>query len=398
MENPIRQETSRWSDLPQFLEQYNALVQSEGGGVGRIFGYASIINNHSAEKPENSAGLANEKCRVNGMEVAMNVYATGEFELRGTTDAERGIHNVGLYAGMEPALSEGGYSEGLNITVAPQDAAQSFKAYMKREIGNPPGDVTLDDMITQDDTGHILLTEKGAEHIASLQGTPKDDFGLYKLQVVNSQREDGKAVPALSVSTNENSPFAAIGLTNKEAAIRILDGMGYEREVDGRVLGGSALDYFKNTMASYEEYGVEQPRIRAIAAEVVAMAEGYKQFEQLHDSNASLEDKVNAVNAMMAQENGKGISSPMPSYFGHKNVVERGSPGAEVKDLNAGMPRTAQEKFQHIASKLDSGALDSLKAVRQTLESSQVSAPTAVSKATAAQTPAQSAPKPSMQK
>jgi hypothetical protein len=380
MQNPIRHETSRWSDLPTFIEQYNALVSKEGEGVGRIFGYASIIGNHSAEKPQASAALANEKARVEGMEVAMNVYATGEFELRGTTDMERGIHNVGLYAGMEPAINENGYSEGLNITVAPQDAAQSFKAYLKREIGSPPNDMSLDELITQGKNGEIAITEKGQQHLASLKGTSADDFGLYKLQVVDSRREDGKQVPALSVSTNENSPFAAIGLSDKEAAIRILDGMGYGREVDGRVLGGSALDYFKNTMGSYEEYGVEQPRIRSIATEVVNVAEQYRDFEQLHASNASLEDRVNAANTLLHQENGRGLSSPMPSYFGGRNLVERGSPDANVKAQND-LPRTGQEKMQHIGKLLDSGAMDDLKKVRDALQQSNVSAPVASSQA-----------------
>lgn len=70
-------EISRWSDLPEFIASYNREI-AEQGGVTRIFGYASIINNHAAEKPDESRGIPNEKAKLPGMEVAMNVFATGE--------------------------------------------------------------------------------------------------------------------------------------------------------------------------------------------------------------------------------------------------------------------------------------------------------------------------------
>lgn len=375
MTEPIKAETSRWSELPDFVERYNAEVQAHGGGVGRIFGYASIIGNHSAEKPENSASIPNEKAKLQGMEVAMNVYATGQYELRGTRDAENGIYNVGLYAGMEPALTENGYAEGLNITVAPEDAAQSFKAYLKREIGNPPGGGNVDDFIAQDEKGAIRVTAAGQDFFESLRGSPEDEFGLYKLQIANVTRDDGSHVPALSVSTNENSAFSAIGLTPKQAAHYILDGQGYTREVDGRPLGGSAVDYFKNTLASYDEYGVNQPRMREIAGEVVAMAEAYQQFDTLaQNPDASREAIVHAASALIKTgltDTVNGQKHFVSTRVFKDDLIERGAAPDHVKQVN-NLPQTGEEKIGRIAELLDSGALDALKDVRSSLEKSGV--------------------------
>lgn len=370
MTNPIACEIGKWSELPSFIEQYNHLIHSQGDGIGRIFGYASIIGNHSAEKPAQSANIPNEKATLHGMEVAMNVYAAGQYEYRGTRDLENGIYNVGLYAGMEPALTEDGYAEGLNITVAPEDAAQSFKAYLKREIGNPPGDVDLDNLITQGENGEILITEEGKAYFSTLADSEKDDFGLYKLQVVNVTLDNNQVVPALSVSTNEKSPFSAIGLTPIQAAHYILDGQGYEREVDGRALGGSAVDYFQNTLASYEEFGVNQPRMREIAGSVIGMAEAYQAFDAAQkDSSkqAELPDIASRLlnDAFTTELNGEKHFVSTRRF--DDDLVDRGQPTENVRQSND-LPRNGTDKISRISGLLEDGALDEIRSVAETLK------------------------------
>src|SRR4051812_11809543 len=78
--SPIRMQASKWSELPDVLKQYEAMLDKETSGVSRIFGYASLITNHVNEKPPGSAALENERAQLQGMEVAMNVLAAGEYE------------------------------------------------------------------------------------------------------------------------------------------------------------------------------------------------------------------------------------------------------------------------------------------------------------------------------
>ncbi|NDA64258.1 MAG: hypothetical protein EBX50_19855, partial [Chitinophagia bacterium] len=130
---------SKWSDLPEFLKAYYALL-AEGDGIGRAFGYASLVVKHGDIKPPTSADVPNERARLYGQVVGMNVLAAGSDEgigTRGTYKNKQGkeipFHNVGIYAGLE--VDPEGFAEGMLITVIPADVQAMLCGYIHRELG-----------------------------------------------------------------------------------------------------------------------------------------------------------------------------------------------------------------------------------------------------------------------
>jgi len=262
--SPVRDEASCWSDLPRVLQHYLNLSDKEGNGLGRLFGYASLVKDHKNEKPPASADLPNEDAALPGMEVAMNVLAVGR-EFRGAsgtyTDA-RGkrqyFANTGLYAGLEPALTPDGCAYGKNITSLPADRVESLTHYIKRELGMPPKGLPVE----------YLFDATAASKFGALKGTDQDEFGMYKFQIVNTvktEKGENRQVPSITVSTNGNSRFSALGLTPIQAAERILDGQGYCPKEGESTKGGAALDYFNNdVLGTARSLDLYQPRLEAI--------------------------------------------------------------------------------------------------------------------------------------
>jgi hypothetical protein len=345
-------EAKSWSDLPAVLKNYEALSDRVAGGTSRIFGYASIIKNHDNEKPAHSKDIPDESARLPGMEVAMNVLAAGEYEFRGTRGTYHGTDgkdhsfaNVGIYAGLEPALTKDGFADGKNITASREDRRESLKAYIKRELGNPPPGITLDD----------LFDEKAAAKFEALKNHPKNEFGMYKFQVVNTQIEkDGKPahVPAVSVATNEHSKFAAIGLAPMQTAQLILDGQGYHRKIGTSMVGGSALDYFKQSVVGVaKSNGLKQSRLTAIDEAVEKLAGIYAKSEDiLQDSGLTEKERTRKL-VQLVDDNIKELNGVNSPYF-HKgeNVNEREPVSEAEKALPENqMPKTAAEKFVRIA-------------------------------------------------
>jgi hypothetical protein len=350
-------EATSWSELPAALDAYNTLVDKEGGGVSRLFGYASLIKDHDNEKPQTSGGLPDERARLPGMEVAMNVLAAGEYEFRGTratyTDAtgtKKPFANVGLYAGLERASSKDGYAQGMNITATPADRRSSLAAYIKRELGDPPAGVMPDD----------LFDKTATPKFKALEGNPQDKFGMYKFQIVyvEVQTEEGvKQVPAVTVSTNEKGRFSAIGLTPVQAAAMILDGQGYVRTEGQSSRGGTALDYFKNNVIGVaRELRLHQPRLEAIDGAIETLG---RIGQEMHDILALhlpklQEDALIYASTYAHRKEEKGIYSPL--FRDGENVNNRAPVGDEERARPENvMPHSADEKFARIAQLHDEG-------------------------------------------
>lgn len=353
--SPIRNEAICWSDLPRVAQHYLELSDKEGQGIGRLFSYASLIDNHKNEKPASSSRLPNEAATLPGMEVAMNVLAVGR-EYRGASgtynDAEgqeKYFANSGLYAGLEPTTSKDGYASGMNITTTPEDRIKSLKAYINRELGNPPETISLDD----------IFDPRAASKFEALKGTPQDKFHMYKFQIVNAaiKTEDGanRRVPAITVSTNENSRFSAMGLSPMQAAERILDGQGYRRKEGDSIMGGSALDYFKNKVLGVaRKFGLYQPRLEAINTAIDTLANILGEMGDIQNSSASNPQKEALINACIERHRTDlvGLSSPL---FGKNESTNHRTITPDDLELpeNKTIPHTWEEKFQRIAALRD---------------------------------------------
>jgi hypothetical protein len=340
---------SKWSELPELLEQYEKITDAKTNGTSRIFGYASIIDNHKNEKPQGSQDIANEHARLPGMEVAMNVLAAGEFEFRGTRGKyidklgkEKRFANVGVYAGLEPAAGKDGFGDGIAVTASRQDREASLKSYIERELGKPPEGVTLDE----------LFTEDGRKKFVALKGKPEDEFGMYKFQVVNLELDDKSKVPAVTVSTNEKSKFAAIGLTPMQTAQMVLDGQGYKRHTGASMVGGSSLDYFKNSaIGTVRKHKLIQPRLEAIDKAVDELAQVYSQVNDVianKPPEQHYEEFKKIIDAHPHLTENGGIFSPY--FYDGQNVNKRDAVSAEDLAVpeNQGMPHTADEKLRRI--------------------------------------------------
>ncbi len=351
----VRMEAKNWSELPQLIKQYEALIDRDAGGISRIFGYASIIKQHDNEKPQGSKQIPNERSQVHGMEVAMNVLAAGELEFRGTRgrfrkegdkviqEGENGkgtrFASVGIYAGLEPATSNDGFADGLNVTVSKDDRRASLIAYMKRELGEPPAGLKLENLFDDD----------AVSKFAALKGTKEDNFGMYKFQVVDTQTAEGKIVPAVTVSTNEESKFARIGLTSMETAHLILDGQGYKRSMGKNKAGGSALDYFKqNAIGVARELNLKQHRLEAIDIAVEQLADLYVEMHKVFEKKLPSEQEFEAIQALI-DKNPEFRTVTTPYFHPNQNVNTRAPVSEEdIQSPDNQMPHTADEKFQRI--------------------------------------------------
>mgnify|MGYP000302930223 CR=1 FL=1 len=359
--SPVRLEAKRWSELSEILKKYEAIIDREQEGVSRIFGYASIIKKHDNEKPAASRHIKNERAQLPGMEVAMNVLAAGEWEFRGTRGTYRqengktiqegedgvGKHfaSVGIYAGLEAAANNQGFADGMNITVSKEDRHASLIAYMERELGKPPGGLTLAE----------IFHEEGRAKFEALKNTPQDEFGMYKFQVVNTQTE-GRSVPAVTVATNEDSKFARIGLTPMQAAHMILDGQGYRRTMGVSKTGGSALDYFKqNAIGVARELKLNQPRLEAIDAAVEKLAKLYTEINEIIEKKLPLPEEAQAIEALKERypdfmgngDNSKAVATPY--FMRGENVNKRDVVSPEDRALPENeMAHTAEEKLRRV--------------------------------------------------
>lgn len=366
--SPILLEAKHWSQLPGLLHAYEEMVD-KGDGISRLFGYASLITDHEKEKPTGSRALPNEKARLKGMEVAMNVLAAGEYEFRGTRgtymdgDKKKRFANIGVYAGLESAADANGYADGKNITASKSDRRESLKAYIARELGNPPAGITLDD----------LFDPAATMKFVALLHTPEDNLGMYKFLVAEVDIDGTKKAPAVTVATNEESKFAAIGLTPMQTAQLVLDGHGYVRN-GGR--GGTALDYFKKSVIGVaQKNNLHQPRLEAIDRAVDELAgiysEAYtllskqglpenelaQEFNKLIDKHPALTGDDNLALKTQRAREGKptGVYSP---YFKDGENVNQRDP---VSDADKALPQnamehTAEQKFARIERLRKEGA------------------------------------------
>ena len=352
-------EAKRWSELPDVLRSYEASIDAQDA-ISRLFGYASLIKQHTNEKPEGSHSIPNEKARLPGMEVAMNVLAAGQYEFRGTRDtykdAQNGdpkaFANVGIYAGLERASSKDGFAEGMNITAGKEDRHASIIAYIKRELGNPPEGISLDD----------IFNAAAAPKFEALKGTPQDNFGMYKFQIVNADidaqgGQPARKVPAITVSTNEESDFSAIGLSPHEAALRILDGQGYARRMGQASVGGTALDYFKdNVIAVARELGLHQPRLEAINIAVEELSHAFFQIHGVISQSLPYEQEATLIDAIVKANLPDNMILASPHFHPGQNVNERAPVSDEDKALPQNqMPHTAAEKFANDAKRFAEG-------------------------------------------
>jgi hypothetical protein len=342
---------TKWSEMPELLEKYEAMIDKEQGGVSRIFGYASIINDHKNEKPPASKDVPNESVKLHGMVVGMNVLAAGEVEYRGTRDTyvdEQGktkhFANVGVYAGLEATGNPDEFASGITVTAVKNDRRASLKSYIKRELGEPPAGITFDDLF--DNTAKVKF--------AALEGNPKNNFGMYKFHVANVETAEGKTIPAVTVATNEKSPFSAIGKSPIQTAHYILDGQGYSRTIDGTKKGGSDLAYFKdNVIGVQRKLGLTQPRLEEIDQAVSDLAKIYAEANKIFDKNLPQEQLAAEMEKLIIANRDKleGVSSPL--FHDGENVNERPPVPPEEKaasNKNEPMPTTAKGKLERIAS------------------------------------------------
>lgn len=346
----IIEEVYKWSDLPDLISNYEKSIGSDG--VVRVFGYASVIDNHADIKT--GSKLPNEEnVFVDGMQVAMNVFAVGPAEFRGTNDRANGVYNVGLYAGLEDSTEETAKAYGINVTLAKENMQAGISAFISRELGNPPNGLKIEDLFNP---------EKKAD-FSALKGTDKDEFGLYKFQVIETTTEQGK-FPAFAVSTNEKSKFSAIGLTPHEAAWYILDGQGYSRPSGNgeTMLGGAAADYFlKNVVEAYEKRGYIQPKIEATRDAVLELAEFVSKFQQIsaseHLPEKDKQDRLVDLHKTHVVDRGINLSTRV--FADGEAVVSRDEVSAEHK-AGSNMPKTSDEKFSRVEALLNEGKLNSL--------------------------------------
>ncbi len=359
MTSPIKYEATKWSELPEVLAKYEQEVRA-GDGISRLFGYASLIKVHTNEKPESSSKIPNEKARLPGMEVDMNVLAAGEYEFRGTRGTyidkngqEKPFANIGIYAGLQPAANKDGYAEGINITASTEDMKASLTAYINRELGNPPTGITVED----------LFDKTAKSKFDALKGKDEDKFGMYKFQVadVNLAGDTNKKVPAITVSTNEESKFAVTNLSPMQKAQLILDGHGYDRELGIRYYGGTALDYFKeNCTEVARDNGFSNPRIDAIDKAVDQLAGIYTQVHNTITKHLPEAEEAKVMDTLIRETfNGmsdveiiknklSGINSP---YFNQGEDVNTRAPVSDADKIlpQNQMAHTAEEKFSRVA-------------------------------------------------
>ena len=340
-----------WSQLPDLLKEYEDRIDAEAGGIGRIFGYASIIDQHNNEKPGASQHLPNERAILPGMEVAMNILAVGEHEFRATNGYYASHYskgklkkaffaNIGIYAGIEPALEANGHAQGINITAYADDRRQAITAYLYRELGNPPDGIKIEDIFSRDTQAQLR----------ALAGTPDDALGMYKLCIADTQgkiRNNVQKVPALVVATNEQSKFAVFGLSDVQTAHMVLDGVGYRRFVNNNTIGGSSLDYFKrNVVDIMRKHDLHQPRIEAVDKAVTELAQLY------HTMHSAVEEGKSIGSIVEEHPQLHGLYSP---YFAPHEASSKRNPIDTIARIlqHRKIPKTAEEKFAAIANMVE---------------------------------------------
>jgi hypothetical protein len=386
----------KWSELPEFLEKYSTAIK-QGDGVARIFGYASLISSHANEKA--SSQLPNEEAKLYGHLVAMNVLAVGEKEYRGTwsevkdtnnpyasTKSKNFIRNTGCYAGLEQSDNPDNFAHGINITLDAENAKAGILSYVKRELGDAPKVMVG---TPPQKLSYLDLFDENKKHLfKELENHPENNFGLYKIQMFENKIVDkatGKenSAVAITVATNEKSPYAAIHRTDTEEALqaavvktvqRICDGQGIRRAVGNSFAGGDSLAYFENVVHKpLKDGGYSAPMLDRIAPEIDKYLEfNAKLLETLKEVYPTRRFTTNKDRFLASADEGKIsttaqriealskeygydkvldgeglLSSP---YYGPKaNMVHRDDKITGQDFENAKLPRTAMEKIKRLA-------------------------------------------------
>ena len=320
-------EAYNWKEMGEVLAQYGQILAKNNDKIVRFFGYASMIKSHKFVKLDSE--ILNERAILRGSEAAMNVFAAGEFEYRSTYNDELGIKNTGLYAGLEDALSEDGYVDGLNVTVEKEKFHDAFYEFARREFGTPPENIDFDAILN------------GAK-----VNLPEDGFGLYKMQIVKTQNQQGEDVIALTTATNEKSALNAIGLTPVQAAQHILDGQGYVRHYDdGKPYGGTAMTYFYEKALGY--YRDDEGNVVYKNQRIEDIKEAVENMAHVYDAaQIAFETKQNDLGATLSELN-EQIVGANSVLFDKAQLMQR--PRVDDKTIKSTkLPRTAEEKFQRI--------------------------------------------------
>lgn len=379
---------SKWSDLPDFVDAYLDMA-SKGDANLRMFGYASLINDHNNERA--GSPIEPENAVLSGAIVAMNVLAVGPKEFRGTystinspedTKSATFIRNIGCYAGLQPSDNNEHLVKGLNIVTEMQNASTGLAHYMKRELGDPP-------VVDGQQLKITDLFDNEKKHLfKKLEGHELNDFQLYSIMAVepkaiDKNNQEISGYPAVTVVTNEKSKFAQIYRTDNEenlkadiiqSAVRICDGQGITRKVGESMKGGKDMDYFYNMVYnSYKELKIEAPIIEKIHEEI----KNYLHFN--HEVNDLLErkrtkpstDYDKELTSLLEEHGYKNIQlkdkdgsqytySPLNSpYFGAKaQMVERDDVVTEQNIIDSDMPKTGREKIRRLAKLYEEKFMD----------------------------------------
>lgn len=385
----------KWSELPEFLEKYQAAIK-QGDGVARIFGYASLISSHTNEKAGST--LPNEEAKLYGHLVGMNVLAVGEKEYRGTYSAvdvnnpyastknKNFIRNVGCYAGLEQSDNQSNFAHGINITLDADNTKAGILAYIKRELGDAPNVLVGN---PPQKLSYLDLLDENKKHLfKELEKHPENNFSLYKIQMFENKivdKETGKetSAVAITVATNEKSKYAAIHRTDTEEALqaavvksvqRICDGQGIRRAVGQSFAGGDSLVYFENVVHKpLKDAGFSAPMLDRIAPEIDKYLEfNAKLLETLKEvyptrrfttdkdrflssatdgKIANTAERVEALTKEYGYDkvlDGEGVLSS-PFYGPKANMVHRDDKITKQDYDNAKLPRTAMEKIKRLA-------------------------------------------------
>ena len=345
MTSPILGEASSWSEVPGLIADYYKKVGETG--TTNFFVYGSLIKDYQMIKPPSSCnlpeegGVMNQRARLNGEVMAFDVIASGPYAFRAASgyftdhDGEKKYFaNVGAYCGLEPSAD--GYVDGLNVAVNASDRSKAWSEYIARELTKPPEGITF----------NSLLDGTAVEKLAAIKGAPADKFGMYKLQMVTVDTAEGP-VPAITVATNEKSPFEFIQRTPMQIAHLILDGQGYRRPNNsGGFVGGAALDYFKQVLNSRRELGFHDPKMEEIAkaVEEYAVVDG-EWYDLGKKKLAYAEWAVEAKSILKRHPNYQGVVSPL--LLDAREKRDPVSPEVVALPMNQ-MAHTANEKSERI--------------------------------------------------
>lgn len=344
--NPVVAEASDWYGIAMLVRQYQEIVRDTPGGEFMVFGYSTSIPNNAGYKPIR----VDEHVYVEGRQVTMGVYAVGPYEFRGTVRAQDDgtvIHTVGMYS----TLMDGGRAEGVNIVV--EDSAETLAYLFEREFGKLPNGVTFREMAESD---MIQLAPRLRD---------AGESQLYKLQIINVHTANG-VKPALAVSVNEKSRFAALDENIETIAAAIIEGHGEVRDngQPGKRFGGSCLQDFVKLMSIYREKGYHQPRMEEIAGKVYSMAsERYTRARldamPLQCAIACSHVRHTITSILDARRTETGVRRKR--FTVGEQMADRG-PVPPERLRETGIPHTVAMQLQWLVNLVNDGGLNPIKA------------------------------------